>query len=181
MATRCFKCKVEFEENESFFECDACRRPIHSNSACSELCHSELKCMQLKRRSLQFLCEDCTSGLHQVPALIKAISDLRSGVEAMRIARPPSRPQSSVGEMDKEDMICEMLDRQNRASNLIILNINESQLKTQAERISQDTEAVKKALENFYVNKTNLKMFRLGKKYPCRYNLDKFLHQFQFI
>ncbi|KAG5893854.1 hypothetical protein JTB14_002580 [Gonioctena quinquepunctata] len=57
--------------------------------------------MQLKRRSLQFLCGDCTSGLHQVPALIKAISDLRSEVEGVKIAKPP-RPQSSSRDVTAE-------------------------------------------------------------------------------
>lgn len=56
------------------------------------------------------------------------------------------------------------MDRQNRASNGIIFNINESsKKKTQTKRWLDDQKTVNDALEGYDINITNLKILRWGK------------------
>lgn len=72
-----------------------------------------------------------------------------------------SRNDSTPGG-DKEEIICELIERQSRASNIIVCNANESKMKTQAECDCEDSTAIGKILNNFNIVKTNLKMFLLG-------------------
>lgn len=60
----CMKCSEELS-NQNYLSCDYCKRPMHTN--CSELTASEIKCMQLKKRILKFLCGECENDLKITP------------------------------------------------------------------------------------------------------------------
>ncbi|CAG9760600.1 unnamed protein product [Ceutorhynchus assimilis] len=56
-----------------------------------------------------------------------------------------------------------MMERKNRAKNIIIFNVNESKAKTLAERNLDDDRTVGAVFENFDINKDGFRSFRLGK------------------
>ncbi|KAJ8963199.1 hypothetical protein NQ318_018665 [Aromia moschata] len=52
---------------------------------------SEIKVMELKgKRILKFMCEECQSGLMQVPKLLQAIDELKSEIQAMKLNSSPT-------------------------------------------------------------------------------------------
>ncbi|KAJ8980532.1 hypothetical protein NQ317_008329 [Molorchus minor] len=71
-----------------------------------------------------------------------------------------------ANQCNMEDVISEIIDRQSRATNVIIFNVNESSNNTKVGRLQDDREAVINILEDYAVDKTDLKLFRLGKISP---------------
>lgn len=53
--------------------CDSCKSGVCHQ--CSELSASEIRCMELKKRKLIFLCQGCEIEYKQVPVLIKKINE----------------------------------------------------------------------------------------------------------
>lgn len=154
----CSKCDTN-AENSKLFTCDSCNETLCAT--CSNLSASELKCMPLKNRKLKFLCEECEKGLGQIPLLIKQMVEMREEINQLKLMQITSVPQSNV--VTQENFINEMLDRQNRRSNIIMLNLKESQLNSKAERSKDDIDAVKVILNEMSINKDNVRTFRLGK------------------
>lgn len=107
-----------------------------------------------------FLCTDCQKGILMIPTLIKQVSDMQAEINLLK---QTNNTAQNLGVVEKEELIYEMLDRQNRKANIIIYNVKEPDLNTQSERSSQDNETVKNILENFDIGKNNWKVFRLGK------------------
>ena len=95
-----------------------------------------------------------------IPTLIKQISGMQAEIN---ILKQTNNTDQNLGVVEKEELIYEMLDRQNRKANIIIYNVKEPDLNTQSERSSQDNETVKNILENFDIGRNNWKVFRLGK------------------
>ena len=158
----CVTCKIK--SGEPIILCDSCQRPSHKE--CSGLNASELKVMDLKgKRVLRFYCEDCQNGVRLIPKLLVKIDNLEAEINKLKDLME-SGNKSSGSLDDKEDVICEMLERQNRASNIIVFHVNESKMKLQQERDAEDGKAIEAILNNFNVDKSNLKMFRLGKFLP---------------
>lgn len=155
------------------FACDSCKKFLCAQ--CAELTASEAKCLQLKgKRRLIFLCSDCEGGFWKVPVLIKEVNELKEQICALKeqlneyISKskqnsetpviPVSTTQNNVTE------ICEELhERQVRASNVIIMNINESKMENQKARIEEDTMRVKEVIESTGIVVENIKIYRLGK------------------
>uniref|UniRef100_A0A6P7H4F1 Uncharacterized protein LOC114346868 isoform X1 n=1 Tax=Diabrotica virgifera virgifera TaxID=50390 RepID=A0A6P7H4F1_DIAVI len=121
--------------------------------------------MDLKgRRLLKFYCEDCHSGIKLIPKLLvkidkleEEITELKNNIENIKI--PSQCP-------DNEDLINEIMDRQRRASNIIIFNVNESKMKSNQERNNEDNNVVQDILQNFDIDKSKIKSFRVGKFQP---------------
>ena len=97
---------------------------------CSGLNASEIKVIDLKgRRILKYLCDDCQSGLLQVPKILQALDDLRAEVTALKadVAKKPSTnsiTNSPTGHLDN-NVFSELQDRQARADNLMVFNLPE--------------------------------------------------------
>lgn len=160
----CIKCKKNFDPTQ-IFPCDSCNRLICA--FCGDLTASEIKCLQLKtKRRLKFYCDACEMGLSRVPALIDEVAELKQslnnilGNQRLIVDTASVSPNTNC---NMEDIISEMLDRQNRASNVIVFNIKESVKKTQAGRNEDDNESVKTILADFPVDWSSVKLFRLGK------------------
>ncbi|KAJ8981177.1 hypothetical protein NQ317_017270 [Molorchus minor] len=151
----CLKCHAA--EKEEKFACDSCKRLICAE--CAELTSSEVRCMNLKNRKLMFLCTECQQGILMVPTLIKQVSDLQAEIRNLK----ENNITQTTAVLDQEDLISEMLDRQQRMSNIIVYNVNEPNDKAKTDRINKDNQAVNNILENFEIDKSNLKVFRVGK------------------
>lgn len=154
----CAKCKLIIEDNESYFECDSCKRPIHAQS-CSELTSSEIKCMQLKKRVLRFLCNDCNSGLLQIPSIIQSIRELKSEMDILKAAKPiESSETNPVSTAKVSEIIAEMNEREIRKKNIIVFGLPENHNNTQADK-DTGIEITKAAYPN---TPENIKIFRVG-------------------
>nr|CAI5823271.1 unnamed protein product [Callosobruchus analis] len=121
---------------------------INYCSTCGDLTASEVKCLQLKsKRKLKYYCEACEEGLSKVPVLIKKVAELRECINSIINKSSTTNTGSSTSidrtNHDMEMTVAEVMERQERASNVIIYNVNESVKPTQAERHSEDREAVK--------------------------------------
>lgn len=176
MAIFCCKCKTDIDQDDNYFECDSCKRPIHASYSCSELSASEIKCMQLKKRILRFLCNECNSGLLQIPSLVRSIEELKSDIETLKLKydKPSDSnpvPCPKLNETAPEEIISEIIERQKRASNIIIANLNESS------HFSSDSDSdlsvVKTILRDINIDVDDIKVSRLGRSNQQRPRLLK--------
>ncbi|KAL3278035.1 hypothetical protein HHI36_013376, partial [Cryptolaemus montrouzieri] len=65
---------------------------------------------------------------------------------------------STLDDMKCEEYISEMLERQRRASNIMIANVKEATAGKGIERRKEDTNCVKELLKDFSVNMSNIKV-----------------------
>ncbi|KAL3271662.1 hypothetical protein HHI36_022136 [Cryptolaemus montrouzieri] len=67
-------------------------------------------------------------------------------------------------DMKCEEYISEILERQRRASNIMIADVKEATADKGIERKDEDTKGVKELLKDFSVDMSNIKVFRVGKQ-----------------
>lgn len=155
---KCSKCEVKKStENGQMFCCDTCNKYLCD--ACSDLTSSEIRCMQLKKRKLLFLCEECENGLRQIPMLIKQVNELQE--EIVNIKKSINTGENN--RIMEEDVIYEMMERQNRRKNIIVYNVKESAMNSRQERNTDDNNTLKNILKDMQINLNNIQSFRLGK------------------
>lgn len=139
----CLKCKVDEVNTKLLTNCDSCKRAIHK-LVCSGLNSSEIRVIELKgQRTLKYLCEDCQSGLLQVPSILTAIDQLKSEMQLLRDelnqkSTPPPHTNDNTGILNN-DLFAELQDRQNRVNNIMVYNLPEQ---------SQDRDDVISLLES---------------------------------
>ena len=109
----CSKCNVDSKT----FNCDSCSSELCG--ACSGLAASEIRCLDLKKRKLIFLCENCQMGYKQIPVLIKKIEDLETQIKIIK----EEKNITTINSLNSEQLISEFCERQKRASNVIMLNV----------------------------------------------------------
>lgn len=148
------------------FPCDSCKRLLCSG--CAELTASEVKCLLLKgKRKLIFLCPECETGFWKVPILIKEITELKGQIEELKknyLVNIDKNQEQSVTCGESEEVINEIAERQRRASNIIVYNINESSVKNKTARITDECNKIKELLSGIdEVNKNEIRVFRVGK------------------
>lgn len=156
----CSKCAVSKGLNQ-LINCDSCKIPVCGD--CSELSVTEMRCMQLKNRIVLYLCEECRKGLRCVPDLMRNITELRNEVASLRSAQQNATCLGGFeGVNDNEEVICEMLERNKRKKNVIILNMSESQ-KTNIKQIKEDDK--NKVIDAIAATgvQANVNVFRLGR------------------
>ncbi|KAG5881686.1 hypothetical protein JTB14_002169 [Gonioctena quinquepunctata] len=83
------------------------------------------------------------------------VAQIRRNMDAIEKLQTPD---------NAKQMVAEVYERQKRMSNIIILNVNESKNKSNANRIAEDKDAIRDLLENVPVNTSNIRVFRLVKK-----------------
>lgn len=149
----CSKCNVDAKS----FNCDSCSSELCE--ACSGLAASEIRCLDLKKRKLIFLCENCQMGFKQIPVLIKKIEDLEVQIKKIKDERNITGSNS----LNSEQVISEFCERQKRASNIIMLNVKEPSQNTRSDRTAEDKKSVQEILKNIEVDTSNVSVFRLGK------------------
>lgn len=128
----CIKCKVSDDEEK--ISCDGCNRHIHV--ACAGLNTHELKVMTLRggKRTLKFYCDECLEGVRVIPKLLNKIDILEEKINML------SNQNVLDNNLPNETLLVEeIMERQNRASNILIFNLTESnQDNTKAEEILSD-------------------------------------------
>ncbi|KAL3275112.1 hypothetical protein HHI36_019883 [Cryptolaemus montrouzieri] len=81
--------------------------------------------------------------------------------------------RSTSDDMKCEEYISEILERQRRASNIMIANVKEATADKGIERKEEDTNCVKELLKDFSVDMLNIKVFRMGKQAQGKNRLIK--------
>lgn len=89
--TSCSVCNAK----KGAFSCDRCERAVCDAFECSGLCSTEIRCMELKKRSLLFYCKSCLASDREVDNLSflesllnkkmeKFFADFNSSFECLR-------------------------------------------------------------------------------------------------
>lgn len=165
--SRCDRCN----KNGNVLLCDSCKGGLCQQ--CSDLSASELRCMELKKRKLIFLCQECENGFKQVPLLIKKINELEKQIIEIKETKHEAQMDEKEMVMNNEKMVTEIFERQKRASNVMMSNVKEQMGQTHAERNSKDKDVVKDVLKDIDVDMSNVSVFRVGKFNPEKSRLLK--------
>lgn len=153
----CSKCYKNFDPT-LLYTCDGCKKILCTN--CSGLVASEIKVMTLRnKRTLKFLCPACEEGLAKIPELVKDISDIKTMLLNMQNER--NTVDNPAFEM--EEIINEMTERQRRANNVLIFNVNESSTANRSDRTREEINTVKGILTHAEKNLGSFKVMRIGK------------------
>lgn len=158
----CSVCNIRFAELDIPIKCNSCSLPVHSK--CTKLSAMELKCLGMKNGSLKYFCDACDQGLKELPELKAMLRKLLFEVESLK----NSHTQNNAGtQFDSEFIINEINERNKRASNLILYNINESDSTQSDLRITHDLNQVNIVIKSILNNATTLpspvKVIRLGR------------------
>lgn len=161
----CIKCKDELTGKENI-TCDGCGEMVHEK--CSSMASSELRAIVIKNRTLFYFCSTCKNAFKQIPTIIRNLNELidinKTLKEENSILRQKlSEQKASNNELNNYEIVQEIQERQNRASNIIIYNINESGTKNKQEQVREDTDTITNILDNISKDVTVKKTFRLGK------------------
>lgn len=164
---KCVKCNND--DIDKIFPCDSCKNLLCTK--CAGLTASEVACLRLKNgRKLIFLCNECESGLWKVPQLVKELQDLKESIgklqQKLEKEELGQSNQSKTTDINAEEFMNEISERQKRASNVVVLNINESNKTVVSQRIEEDKNSIKQILDGIEVDTTNIKVYRLGKFLP---------------
>lgn len=128
----CLKCDEILGDQRNAVACDSCDRKMHR--ACSGLTASEIKVMDLRNnRQLKFFCQDCLEGLAAVPKLLKQLSVLQTQFKEFKakldlLEDPTTETPVRTTKLQpmNESVIKEISERQQRASNVMIFNLEKS-------------------------------------------------------
>lgn len=160
----CFQCETDLND-ENKLQCDGCKRNICLD--CSNLTSSEVRVMGLKgKRTLLYLCPACREALFQVPKLIKAYDGLREELDGVKelLSRPSVVPGpaplvcpvvSSAAPLSPSNanaILEEIVERERRANNIILVGIEESNASTGNDRKLHDESSVKRILHDITNN-----------------------------
>lgn len=171
MPNKCIKCSVE--DPKEFVNCDSCKKILCKK--CSDLSETEFRCIALRKRRLTFLCENCEKGIMLIPDIMIQLDDLRKQVNDLKseLQAKNSKSEQEVDAVESEDIISELMERQRRASNIIISNIKEPSSNSRENRTEDDKRNVADILKDINVDLSNIKVFRLGKFMPSKNRLLK--------
>lgn len=150
---KCFQCEDDHND-ENTIQCDGCKRNICLQ--CSNLTTSEARVMGLKgKRTLLYLCPACREALFQVPKLIKSYEGLREELDDVKKmlsqSSSPSPTPATVVTLPPPDtnaIMEEVLERERRATNVILVGIKECDSNIGSERKLFDDLSVKKILQD---------------------------------
>lgn len=119
-----------------------------------------------------FLCEECEQGFQNVPELIEKLKKAEERLETLEKNMNNLKNEASIG-AECEEFISELLERQKRASNIMIANIREAAAERGVDRKEEDTNSVKDLLKDYNVDLNGIKVFRVGKPVEGRARLMK--------
>lgn len=161
----CDKCKLDISDKDSFVVCDCCS--IYHHEKCVELCPSEIRILALKKRNMIYFCSSCRMDFKKVPKVIAKLDEVleinKKLIEENKKLREMIENGNSSNETNVNNIVQEIHERQFRATNIIITNIQESAEKNHLRRAEEDTNNVKRILGDFSSEVTIKKTFRLGK------------------
>lgn len=161
----CDKCKLDISEKDSFVVCDCCSLYLHEK--CVDLCPSELRVLTLRKRNMIYFCNVCRMDFKKVPKVIAKLDEVleinKQLVEENKKLREIIENPNHTNETNVNNIVQEIHERQFRATNIIITNIQESSERDHIRRAEEDTQNVKRIFGDLSAEVTIKKTFRLGK------------------
>lgn len=159
----CSLCKKVASDSDSV-TCDICHKPVHNN--CAGLSKVEVDCLRSKRRRVNFYCDNCDI-VSTINELKSNILELKTELETLKNNANHSGPDPNKKlSISENDMIAEFEDRQERANNLILYNLRESDRDAPNERKNDDMSRCKNILLANNLNPENIHVascIRIGK------------------
>lgn len=154
--------KILATDKEILCICDKCRLPLHST--CSGLTRTDIQLLASSdsKRRPTFHCDSCTAAKNEISELKQMLSKLTVEIEELK--QKSATPIEALPHNYMETVINEINERNNRSSNIIIYNVEESASDNKdiriAHDISQASEVIKKVSK---ADTSSLKVYRLGK------------------
>lgn len=153
-------------------QCDGCRGNIHL--ACAGLTENDVKLTRAKSCSMKIVCNSCNLNMDQFSKIKNLISSLENHF-TKSISELKTQFEEKLNEIKSshvtneskisESLIQEISERQKRASNVLIFNIEESISQQPDERMQHDKDAVKSLLDTIpSVDSNVIHVTRLGNR-----------------
>ena len=164
---KCISCRKDIEEGIGF-KCMYCLRRFHPTQACApDFLFEGDKCTLPSFMFNTFVCsQNCAKyGILEHP-IVKELKDANMRMEKeIEDLREEIRRQSAQQKAAIIETVDEMREQDIRRNNLIIFNVEESDLTEGKERQAEDEIAVKNIFEHLQVTEANFeKCTRLGRK-----------------
>ena len=141
-------------------KCDICGLLVHPD--CAGLSRTEVSCLRAKQRKISFYCENC-----DVVNIIKSLKDQieHTSHEIASIKKEKSVPAPPITNpsLSEDDIINEIVERQQKAANIIVYNLPESKESSINERVNDDQTRCLNILRKNMPDTTFIKCNRLGK------------------
>lgn len=154
----CICCNKESDENK-FVTCSICKNNYYYT--CVDLNTNEVKSLKNKPL-LKFTCKDCTKIGDEMTQLKSFIKSLQDDISQLKDAlRNHVKPAEDV---DLEEIIREVSDRETRKKNLIVYGVKENHRLPKSDQMKSDKSEVANILKflNPDIN-VNIEPVRLGK------------------
>lgn len=154
---KCGTCKLSVNiDKEEHLLCDSCRSYFHfhgdKEKNCSGVSPTELRAVGLKNRMTLFFCNDCRDAFKRVPMVIKRIDDLNNQIaslntEVIKLKAEVEDLKSHQDGHQMEEIFEEIGEREKRAYNIMIYNIEESEEEIPSDRVKADKIKIKETLK----------------------------------
>lgn len=167
----CNHCNTNLE-TEKEIKCDLCGLYYHVK--CTKLTWGETALLKSKERNLSYLCNKCKivtkfDLINEINVLKQTVSELQEQVKELKEIKN-NKSISTVQHLssnpitDQNDVINELIERENRANNLVLFNIDDPICDNENEKTEDDIRKVHSVLSLLNVKiDTGLKIRRLGK------------------
>lgn len=166
----CHKClkPISDDQVEKAPRCDSCRVSFHLE--CSGLCASEQRAIVVQKRIILFFCEDCILSFKKIPLLTNKFVQLEEQIKSLKEEIEVIKQQNlqTVGATDisanMDSVIHEMQSRADRANNLVVYGVPESNSRSLQQKINDDNAALLPLLNDIELAQDDIvKVLRVGK------------------
>lgn len=165
-------CSQTLTQKTPGLQCGFCTNFFHVK--CTDLTKTQVEAI----KSTEFIYWKCTTcsesadgvnkhtgcaGCTMIPSLLESINKLNEMVAELK--RQVEEPRANNKEINAENIINEVMERQNRANNLIIFKLQESGKTSLASQKQDDTTRAKEIFNMLSpeINTDNIEVVRLGK------------------
>lgn len=161
-ATKCTCCSKDVELSK-VVECCICKKLFYYS--CVGVSSAEAKAIKSKR-NLSWTCQHCITIGNDINAIKATLLELKQEIAELK-ARGNHQNQTEI--IDENVIVAKVIyennQREQRKSNVIMFNVEESAVTNEAERISEDRAKVEHVISNIpvEVSMNEVKVYRLGK------------------
>lgn len=79
---KCKSCTTEILEDEEYYQCDICKEVMHK--ACSNLSASEVRCLNLQKRTLRLMCNSCLKFMEKLPTFMNMMEEMSNELNKIK-------------------------------------------------------------------------------------------------
>lgn len=167
----CYHCKDNLDPDKEII-CDLCEKHYHIK--CTKLSRGETAILKLKDRSLSYICNKCksitkTDLIKEIKSLQQTVAELQLQIQGLKenresqTSRLPEIHSTSIA--DQNVVINEFIEREKRAKNIVLFNIEDKPITDENKKNNIDTNKVRDILKllEIDIDIGAVKLRRLGK------------------